>query len=147
MKCLWGGPDRLKHEFWGMVLDTFWSTWVTFVVGEPLCDVGITFWALIPFLGSLIENRVVHCQRNIYRGHWQSGTWCFCGYFGRFFAISGHFCGRGGTLWCRNPLLSPNNFTLRSFIEIRVVGCRCNSCRVPWQSRPWHMFFWFFCPT
>ena len=30
---------------------------------------------------------------------------------GHFFAHSGHFFGRGATLWCKNPLLSPKNFT------------------------------------
>ena len=26
---------------------------------------------------------------------------------GRFFANSGHNCGRGCTLWCKKPLMSP----------------------------------------
>ena len=33
------------------------------------------------------------------------------GFVGQFLANSGNFCDRGTTLWCRNPLLSPYNFT------------------------------------
>ena len=43
---------------------------------------------------------------------------------------SGHFCGRGATLRCRNPLLSPSNFTRGRLMKIEwlvtnvtVVGC------------------------
>ena len=43
---------------------------------------------------------------------WQSRTWYFGGDFGCSLANSGHFSGLGATLWCRNPHLSPNNFTL-----------------------------------
>ena len=34
--------------------------------------------------------------------------WFDCG---RFLANPGHICGRGASLWCRNPLLSSNKFT------------------------------------
>ena len=33
------------------------------------------------------------------------------GFCGAFFANSGRICGQGATLLCRNPLLSPKNFT------------------------------------
>ena len=46
-----------------------------------------------------------------------------------------HFCGRGATLWCRNPLLSSNNYVyFGSFNENGVVGNRFKSYRIPWQS-------------
>ena len=35
-----------------------------------------------------------------------------------FFVNPGHFCGRGTTLWCRNPLLSSNNFTQGHLMKI-----------------------------
>ena len=34
-----------------------------------------------------------------------------------FLANSGHFCGQGATLWCRNPLLSPNVFSYRRLMK------------------------------
>ena len=36
----------------------------------------------------------------------------------RFLANSGRICGRGAALWCRNPLLSSNNFTQGHLIEM-----------------------------
>ena len=41
-----------------------------------------------------------------------------CVWLGVCLANSGHFCGRGATLWCRNPLLSSNNFTKGHFMKI-----------------------------
>ena len=35
-------------------------------------------------------------------------AWC------DFLANLGRFCGQGATLWCRNSLLSSNNFTYRA---------------------------------
>ena len=31
---------------------------------------------------------------------------------------SDSICGRGATVWCRNPLMSPNNFTLVYLMKI-----------------------------
>ena len=36
-----GSPDRAERAILGMILGVFWSIQATFVVGEPLCDVGI----------------------------------------------------------------------------------------------------------
>ena len=36
-----GFPDRAEPGILGMILDAFWSIQAAFVVGEPLCDVGI----------------------------------------------------------------------------------------------------------
>ena len=33
-------PNRAECDILGMVLDLIWSIQATFVVGEPLCDVG-----------------------------------------------------------------------------------------------------------
>ena len=35
-------PARAERDILGMVLDVFWPIQDTFVVGEPLCDVGIS---------------------------------------------------------------------------------------------------------
>ena len=35
-----------------------------------------------------------------------------------FFANAGHFCGRGATLRCRNPLLSHSNFAQGHLLKI-----------------------------
>ena len=51
------------------------------------------------------------CQCNSSCVPWQSRMWHLGDDFGRFLANSGRFCGRGATLWCKNPLLSTNNFT------------------------------------
>ena len=53
----------------------------------------------------------------------------------RFIANSGCICSQGTTLWCRYPLLSPDNFSLGSFSENRVVDNQFNSCRISWQSK------------
>ena len=36
-------PDRAECDILGMLLDGFWPIQAAFVVGEPLCDVGIPF--------------------------------------------------------------------------------------------------------
>ena len=36
-----GSPDRAERDILGMLFDVFWSIQAAFVVGEPLCDVGI----------------------------------------------------------------------------------------------------------
>ena len=38
-----GSPDRAECDILGMLLDGFWPIQAAFVVGEPLCDVGIPF--------------------------------------------------------------------------------------------------------
>ena len=44
----------------------------------------------------------------------------FWGWFwlGVVFVYSGCICGQGATLWCRKPLLSPNNFTEGHLMEV-----------------------------
>ena len=37
-----GSPDRVKRDISGIVFGIFWQALATFVVGEPLCDVGIS---------------------------------------------------------------------------------------------------------
>ena len=39
-------------------------------------------------------------------------------WLGVFLANPGHFCGRGATLWCRNPLLSSNNYPQGHLMKI-----------------------------
>ena len=41
-----GSPVRAQCENFGMILEHFWPNSATFVVGEPLCDLGIPSWAL-----------------------------------------------------------------------------------------------------
>ena len=36
-----GPPDRAERDIFGMFLGVFWPIQATFVVGEPLSDVGI----------------------------------------------------------------------------------------------------------
>ena len=36
-----GCPDRGERAKLGMIMRVFWSIQATFVVGEPLCDVGV----------------------------------------------------------------------------------------------------------
>ena len=106
-----GSPDRARArcDILGMMLGVFWPIQAIFVIGESVCDVGIPSWALKP-LWSFNEKRVVGCKCNTCRVPSQSRTWYFGDDFGQFFANSGHFCGRGATLWCRNPRLSPNTY-------------------------------------
>ena len=73
-------------------------------------------WLVLDVQSSCNENRVVGCQCNSCPIPWQSTTcYIFCGWFwlGTLVANSGRICGGRATLWCRNPLLSPNNFLLR----------------------------------
>ena len=54
---------------------------------------------------------------------------------GCFLVNSGHFCGRGATFWCKNPLLRPNNFTYSgSFNENKMVGYQRKTCWIPWRA-------------
>ena len=39
-------------------------------------------------------------------------------------ANSGRICGRGATLWCRNSLLSPNNFTQGHLMKIEWLAAK-----------------------
>ena len=41
---------------------------------------------------------------------------------GRALANPGHFCGRGATLWCRNPLLSPKILTYGHLMKTEWLG-------------------------
>ena len=52
-----GFPDRVERDILGMILSVFWPSQATFVVREPLCDVGI------PSLELLASNllRKAHC--------------------------------------------------------------------------------------
>ena len=45
-----GSSDRAEHAILGVILGVFLPIQATFVVGEPLCDVGISSWALITLL-------------------------------------------------------------------------------------------------
>ena len=77
---------------------------------------------------------------------WQSRTWYFRGNFWRLLAKSGHFCGRGASLRCRNHLLSRNIFTYSHLLEREgLVANVSNTCRVPWQSKTWHFVDNFWC--
>ena len=40
---------------------------------------------------------------------------------GVFLANPGHICGPGATLWCRNPLLSYDNFTQGHFLKMKLL--------------------------
>ena len=62
----------------------------------------------------------------------QSRTWYFGDGFGWFLANSGHFCGQGATLWCRDHLFSPNNFTLGHSLKIECLVANVYTCQVPW---------------
>ena len=35
------------------------------------------------------------------------------------YGSSGRFCGQGATLWCRNPLLSPNELTYGDYMNMK----------------------------
>ena len=71
------------------------------------------FW-----LGVFRPMKAIFVVREVFP--WQSGSWYFGVDFGRayFCANSGPFCGRGGILWCRNSLLSPNRFTEGRLLKI-----------------------------
>ena len=36
-----GYPSRAEYDILEMIFDFFWSIWATFVIGEPLFDIGI----------------------------------------------------------------------------------------------------------
>ena len=54
---------------------------------------------------------------------------------GVFLANQGRFCGRGATLWCRNPLLSYSNFTLCCIMKIVWLVTDVTAVGSPWQRR------------
>ena len=53
-------------------------------------------------------------------------------------ANSSHFCAQGATLWCKNPLLSPNNFTLGHLLKTEWLVDDVHTCWVPWESGSWY---------
>ena len=123
-----------------MTYDVCWPIQAAFVGGEPLCDLGIPSWALITIFRVIWWKLRRWLQMKYLSGPLPDRNVTLWGDSGCFLANSGHYCGRGATLWCRSPLLSPNNFTyVGSYIKKRVVsGCQCNSCQVPCQGGTWH---------
>ena len=124
-------PNVLFWDYGGWAC--FWPIQVIFVVKEPLCGVGTPSWALITLLK---ENRVVDNRCNSYLILWQSGKCYFGGDFGwacfwpiqDIFVVAEPLCGVGTPSWALVSLLG-------SFSENGVVGCRCDSYRIPWQSQ------------
>ena len=54
---------------------------------------------------------------------------------GWFLANSDRFCGRGATLFSRDPLLGPNNFTLGHLLKTEWFGCLCVHLSDPLTER------------
>ena len=56
-------------------------------------------------------------------------------YFGMVFSVivtnSGHFSDRGATVCCRNPLLSPNNFTYDHLMKTKGLIADVKSVESP----------------
>ena len=48
-----GSPDKAQRDILGMILDACWRLRAAFADGEPLCDVGIPSWALIPLFWAI----------------------------------------------------------------------------------------------
>ena len=61
---------------------------------------------------------------------------CFCDGFGPFLANSGHFYGRGATLWCRILFSSPSNFTQNHFLKIEWLFADITPVRSPDRAEP-----------
>ena len=75
---------------------------------------------------------MVGCRCNSCRISWHIALYYFGGIFlGVFSDNSGRICCLGTTLWCRNPLSSPNMSTEGHLMKKRVVRYQCNSCRIP----------------
>ena len=90
------------------------------------CGQGATLWAMNPLLSS----------NNFTLGHLTKIEWLITNVTaigspgwakrailgvilaGVFLANSGHICGRWATLWCRNLLLSSNNFTWGHLVKL-----------------------------
>ena len=87
---------------------------------------------------------------NICRIPWQSGTCCYGSDFGCFFANSGRFCNRGVTLWCRNPLLSPNKIAWGHLMKMEWLMTHVTAVRTPDRAECaifrwfWLSVFWSF---
>ena len=109
---------------------------VIFVLGEPLCGVGTPSWALISLF------RVIYWKESGWlprkplsdplRGRnvlfWgKSLGWALFWPIHAVFVVGEPFCGVGTGSWALKTLL-------RVIQENGVVGCQCNSCRIPWQS-------------
>ena len=79
-----------------MMLDIFLRIQTVFVIGEPLCDVGTPFWALITLLRNFLEKMLF--ANVTAAGPLTEENVIFWGWFWVFLANSGHFCGRGAIL-------------------------------------------------
>ena len=87
-----------------------------FVVAETFCDVGTSSWALDNNFtwGHLVKTEWlvadVTAVRSLDRAECATYFGGYCGW-ACFWSNQVIFYCRGATLWCRNPLLSSNNFT------------------------------------
>ena len=112
-------PDREKRDILGMILDLFWPIKVTFVVGEPLWNVETANSGRIAVRS---PDRAEHAILGVILA-------------GRFFASSGHFWGRGATLWCRNLLFSSIKFTYGHLMEIEWLFADVTAVGFPGRAQ------------
>ena len=87
-------PSSLSLPTYGHLLNIFTTSWATFVVGEPLCDLEIPSWHLKSYLGPFNENRVVDYWCNSCRSPARADSHLF-GYFRHFWPTQAAFCTSG----------------------------------------------------
>ena len=58
------------------------------------------------------------------------------GWLGVFLVNPGHICGRGATLWCRNPLWSSENFTQGHSMKIEWLVTEVAAIGSPGRAEP-----------
>ena len=132
-------PDRVERAILKLILADhyFLPIQAVFVVDESICDVGAQSWALTTLLRVIFnENKAVGHRCNSCRITWQSRTCYFGGDCGWacFWPIQASFVAREPLCDVGTPL-ELEKLYLGSFNEKTMVGCQCNSCRIPWQSR------------
>ena len=91
------------------------------MVGESLCDLGIPSWALITLLGVVQWKQSGWLPIQHLMGPLTEQSINFLGWIWAFFANSGHFCGKGASLWSVHSLLSPKTPTWDQLLKIEVM--------------------------
>ena len=113
-----GWPARAKHDILSTILEVFWPNsgcfcahGATLSCRNPLLSTNIFTW------GHLLKIEWLVVDLTSFR--FPIRAECdILGWFRTFFGHTDHLCGRGATLWCSNPFLSPNTVSRRNLANV-----------------------------
>ena len=137
---MWQLSDPLTEQnmlFWGW----FWLG-VSLANSDRICGWGTTLWCRIPLL-----NPINFTQGHLVKIEWLVADVTAAEFPDRaehaiflvnsalhFFVNPGRICGRGASLWCRSPLLSPNNIIQGHLMIIEWFFSNVTTVRFPCRA-------------